>query len=76
MPRINIPAHDLDEIEDLEEQEDWEELIGLRGAHSRREAQQATVEARDQRRAARGSVEALARKRAERRKQFSRGKRA
>ena len=37
MPRVNIHVHDIDEIEELEEQEDWELQLGLAPAEPRRE---------------------------------------
>jgi hypothetical protein len=38
MPRVHINLHDIDEIEELEEQENWEELIGLPDAGQRARA--------------------------------------
>lgn len=79
MPRIHIHLHGLDEIEDLEEREDWEELIGL-DTSGRRDSRLDTADQRGSRgfRELRfGGSEALDRKRAERRKQSSRsGRRA
>jgi hypothetical protein len=72
MPRINLHVHDIDEIEELEEQADWEELIGVRSANERQQAQQASAEVRDRRRAARGSVDSLIQRRSERRKSMRR----
>ena len=72
MPRIHINLHDLDEIEDLEQQEDWEELIGLASADQRRDPRLTGPEQRGQRgvRELRiGGGETRERKRNERRKQ-------
>jgi len=71
MPRVHINVHDIDEIEDLE---DWENLIGLSVGEGRRD--QRSVEetrARGERRF--GGAEVVARKRADRRKNVLRGAR-
>jgi hypothetical protein len=79
MPRVHINLHDIDEIEELEQQEDWEELIGLQGAGQRRDTRVAGPEQRGQRNGFRelriGGSEALDRKRSERRKQVYRSAR-
>jgi hypothetical protein len=36
MPRVNIHVHDINEIEELEQQEDWELQLGLAPADPRR----------------------------------------
>jgi len=75
MPRVHINLHDIDEIEDLE---DWEELIGL-GAEGRHDSRPAVADQRGSRGGFRevrfGGGEALDRKRAERRKQSVRSMR-
>ena len=75
MPRIHINLNDIDEIEDLE---DWEELIGL-GAAGRQDNRPAVAEQRGNRGGFRelhfGGSEAVDRKRAERRKQSTRSAR-
>jgi hypothetical protein len=72
MPRIHINLHDIDEIEDLE---DWEKLIGL-GAEGRRDSRPVVVDQRGSRGGFRevrfGGGEAVDRKRAERRKHSAR----
>lgn len=73
MPRVNLYIQDLDEIEALDEQDDWDAMLGLRAGHAARDAQHQTVEMRDRRRLARGSREALDRRRSERRKHVYRG---
>jgi len=70
MPRLHIHVHDIDEIEDLE-QTDWEALIGADADGARREARTSTdTRGRGERRF--GGADALDRKRADRRKHFSR----
>jgi hypothetical protein len=74
MPRVHINLHDIDEIEDLEEQADWEELIGVDAEQMRRdERQPGDSRWRSVRRF--GGADALDRKRAERRKSFARATR-
>jgi hypothetical protein len=78
MPRVHINLHDLDEIEKLEDQENWEQLLGLAADGQRREARPITADQRGQRgfREQRiGGSEALDRKRSERRKQVFRSAR-
>jgi hypothetical protein len=71
MPRVHINLHDIDEIEELEEQADWEELIGVDAEQARRDERQAgDTRGRGVRRF--GGADALDRKRAERRKSISR----
>jgi hypothetical protein len=69
MPRVHIHLHDLDEIEDLEEHEDWETILGAgdgrRDSHGVEETR-----ARGERRF--GGSEVIARKRADRRKSVHR----
>ena len=79
MPRVRINLHEIDTIEDLEEQEDWEEQIGLRQPGARYTAR-LNSETRDRGRAERrelrfGGTETRDRKRDERRKQISRSAR-
>jgi hypothetical protein len=71
MPRVHINLHDIDEIEDLEDQSDWEELIGLAGANPRRDALTST-DTRPNGVRRFGGADALDRKRADRRKSFNR----
>lgn len=76
MPRVHINLHDLDEIEELEQQEDWEKQIGLNGIGQRRDVRD-SAEARAGRGAEHrelrfGGAEARDRRRAERRKQIAR----
>jgi hypothetical protein len=73
MPRIHLLVQDIDELEDLEDTEQWEELIGLRDGDERLRAQQGSAEMRDRRRSARGSVDAAQQRRSERRKTIRRG---
>ena len=71
MPRLHINLHDVDEIEDLEDQADWEKVLGLAGAETRRETRPvADPRGRGERRF--GGSEAIDRKRAERRKKVTR----
>jgi hypothetical protein len=72
MPRVNIQVHDIDEIEELEEQEDWELQLGLAPADPRRDL--IGGEGRNRTRGERrfGGNEALDRKRADRRKTYAR----
>ena len=72
MPRVNIHVHDIDEIEELEQQEDWELQLGLAPAEPRREV--VGSDSRNRTRGERrfGGNEALDRKRADRRKNVSR----
>jgi hypothetical protein len=78
MPRIHIHLHDLEEIEDLEQREDWEELIGMDAA-GRRDSRADIADQRGSRNGFRelrfGGGEALDRKRAERRKHSTRSAR-
>ena len=67
MPRVHINLHDIDEIEELEEQADWEELLGVDAEQARRDERQAGDSRwRSVRRFS--GADALDRKRAERRK--------
>jgi hypothetical protein len=67
MPRVHINLHDIDEIEELEEQADWEELTGVDAELARRDERQAgDTRWRGVRRFS--GADALDRKRAERRK--------
>jgi hypothetical protein len=81
MPRVRINLHDIDAIEELEEQEDWEELIGLHDADQQREIQRYSGAQERRRQHGRprelrfGGAEALERRRAERRKQIARSRR-
>jgi hypothetical protein len=77
MPRVHINLHDIDEIEELEDQADWENLIGVNVEQARRDVRPAADsrgrrERRfgDERRF--GGADALDRKRTERRKSISR----
>ena len=71
MPRILTHLHDIDEIEELEEQADWEELIGIDAEQTRRDERQAGDSRwRSTRRFS--GADALDRKRAERRKNVAR----
>jgi len=72
MPRVHIHVHDIDEIEELEEQEDWELQLGLAPTDPRRDV--IGSESRNRTRGERrfGGNEALDRKRADRRKTFAR----
>jgi hypothetical protein len=78
MPRILMNLHDIDieAIEELEDLEDWEEQIGLKADDPRREVRD-SADSRSRGRGERrfGGAEALDRKRAERRKNFSRASR-
>ena len=71
MPRVHINLHDIDEIEELEEQTDWDELIGLADATSRRDARTSTDTRPNGVRRFSGA-DALDRKRADRRKSINR----
>jgi len=73
MPRIHLYVQDIDELEELEDTDDWEELIGVRDSDERLRAQQGSAEMRDRRRSARGSVDAAQQRRSERRKTIRRG---
>jgi hypothetical protein len=78
MPRVHINLQGIDEIEDLEQREDWEQLIGRESAGKGREARPASADGRGQRgfREQRfGGSEALDRKRSERRKHVFRAAR-
>ena len=66
MPRVHINLHDIDEIEDLENQEDWEQLLGLSSDARRDPRNGQDTRARGERRF--GGSEVVARKRADRRK--------
>jgi hypothetical protein len=67
MPRVHINLHDIDEIDELEEQADWEEVIGVDAEQARRDARQAGDSRwRGVRRF--GGADSLDRKRADRRK--------
>ena len=77
MPRVHIHLHDIDEIAELEEQEDWEQLLGLavggvRDSRIVAEPQRGSRGFREQRF---GGGEAIDRKRAERRKHSGRSTR-
>jgi hypothetical protein len=79
MPRVHIHLHDIDEIADLEEQEDWEQLIGLDAGGHRDSRVVADPQrgSRGFRELRFGGSEAIDRKRAERRKHNTRpGRRA
>jgi hypothetical protein len=73
MPKVNLRLNDIDELDELEDQDDWEERIGVRSGDERQAAQQGSLEMRDRRRSARGSVESLLSRRSERRKSVRRG---
>jgi len=78
MPRVHINLHDIDEIEELEQQEEWEKLIEPASAVKGREVRPSSADGRGQRgfREQRfGGGEALDRKRSERRKQIFRSTR-
>jgi|RhiMetdeSRZDD1v2_1073273.scaffolds.fasta_scaffold429532_1 hypothetical protein len=84
MPRVHINLHDIDEIEELEEQENWEELIGLSdtgqrtravGAEQRGQPNPAGRKNGRFRELRIGGSESLDRKRSERRKQVYRSAR-
>lgn len=66
MPRIHIHAQDIEVIEELEEQYDWHERLGLPAPDTRDTRDGARGERRF------GGNESVARKRAERRKQVRR----
>ena len=74
MPRVHINLHDIDEIEDLEQQEDWDQLIGLSVGEDRRDqrvGQETRSRNGDRGRGGErrfGGSEVVARKRADRRK--------
>ncbi len=71
MPRVHINLHDIDEIEELEDQADWENLVGGSAEHTRQNSRPAAdSRGRGERRF--GGADALDRKRAERRKSISR----
>lgn len=74
MPRINIHLHDLDELDQLED--DWDALTGLDAEAAPRDTRE--IGARERGAARRfGGAEAIDRKRADRRKQvFRAAKRA
>jgi hypothetical protein len=65
MPRLHINLHDIDEIEDLEDQENWDALLGIGAA--RRDARN-TLDTRERGERRFGGSEVVARKRADRRK--------
>jgi hypothetical protein len=69
MPCVHLYVQDPDEIEELEELEDWDALVGLSDGDERHE-QRSETHGRGERRY--GGSEAVARKREERRKQFHR----
>ncbi len=73
MPRVHINVQDIDDAEELEQQEDWERMVGLRVADERRAAQAGSAEGQWLRRLARGSGESRDRRRADRRKTVRRG---
>ena len=77
MPRVHIHLHDRDEIADLEEQEDWEQLLGLQanGPRDSRSTAEPQRGSRGFRELRFGGSEAIDRKRAERRKQNGRSAR-
>ena len=72
MPRVNIYVHGIDEIEELEEQEDWELQLGLVAPEPRREISGGDGRNRPRGERRFGGNEALDRKRADRRKSFAR----
>lgn len=72
MPRVHIHVHAIDEIEELEEQEDWELQLGLASAEPRREILGSDSRNRTRGERRFGGNEALDRKRADRRKHVSR----
>jgi hypothetical protein len=72
MPRVNIHVHDIDSIEELEAQEDWEQQLGLSTADPRRELLGADSRNRGRGERRFGGAEVQARKRADRRKSFAR----
>ncbi|HRC75255.1 MAG TPA: hypothetical protein PLO33_06220 [Kouleothrix sp.] len=69
MPRVHLPIYDLDAIDELEEQDELGDRVRLNTADSRRDTR--TSDGRGERRF--GGAEALARKRADRRKNVTRG---
>lgn len=73
MPRVHIYLRDLDEVDTLEEEENWEEQIGVREQDERRLAQFGSSETRAARGNVRGVSETLRRKYSERRKSVRRG---
>lgn len=74
MPRLRINLHDIDEIADLEQQEDWERQIGQHEPEPPRPAER--DRARGGSRELRfGGSEARDRKRSERRKEIARSAR-
>ena len=75
MPRVNINVHDIDEIEELEEQEGWERQLGLDVAVPRRDLYGSDSSNRPRGERRFGGSEALDRKRADRRKRFARPER-
>ena len=75
MPRVNINVHDIDEIEELEEQEGWERQLGLDVAVPRRDLYGSDSRNRPRGERRFGGAEALDRKRADRRKRFARPER-
>jgi hypothetical protein len=72
MPRVHIQVQDLDSIESLEEMENWDELLGLNGEEPRRDNIGGDPRNRGRGERRFGGSESLARKRDERRKQYSR----
>ena len=70
MPRVHIHAHDIDEIEELA-QSDWEELASADPAAARRETR-LSIDTRGHGVRRFGGADTLDRKRADRRKSFSR----
>lgn len=69
MPRIHIHVQDIEEIEELEQQEDWDTQIGITPEPPQRETRSA--DGRGYRRP--GGAEALDRRYSERRKKVYRG---
>jgi hypothetical protein len=76
MPRVHINVQDINEIEELEDQEDWVEQLGLANSDSRRVSpNDPSARGNGQRREVRfGGAESLERRRNDRRKRIHRGK--
>lgn len=73
MPRVRINVHDIDEIEDLAAEGDWEQQLGLPEPDQQRAISRANVQERSRGNGAPrenrfGGTETRDRKRAERRK--------
>lgn len=75
MPRVNLYVHDLDTLENLEDQQEWDTLVSRNNGDLRRDSRagDGRGDGRGERRF--GGSEALARKRADRRKNISRASR-